>query len=120
MSAAKLTLPAIEQGATYRHVLYWKEPDQTTPINITGCSAKMQVRSAITSAIVIIELSTTNGRITITGPEGKIELYIADEDTTLLEPIIGALYDLEIYHPNGETTRLIQGKISISAEVTRG
>ena len=117
MSAAKLNLPVIEQGATYRHTLYWKD-SSNVPINITGCTARMQLRTTVESTAVVIELSSTNNRIIITGSLGKIELYISDEDTTVLPPI-QAVYDLEVYMSNGDTVRLIEGKVTIKAEVTR-
>ena len=119
MSAAKITLPVIEQGATYRHTLVWLEPDESTPINLTGCTAKMQIRSVVTSSAIILELSTANSRLSIDGSLGKISLYVSDEDTAMLEAIKGAVYDLEVYFPDGTVTRLCEGKISISAEVTR-
>jgi hypothetical protein len=119
MAAAKITLPVIEQGATYRHTLVWMQLDGTTPINLVGCTAKMQIRSVVTSSTVILELSTANSRLVIDGALGKISLYVPDEDTTALEAIKGAVYDLEVHFPDGTVTRLCEGKISISAEVTR-
>ena len=119
MAAAKLTLPVIEQGATYRHTLTWFQSDGITPVNLAGCSAKMQIRSTVESSSVIIELSTANGRITINEYLGKIYFLIADEDTTLLTPIKGAVYDLEISFLDGTITRLCEGKVTISPEVTR-
>lgn len=119
MSAAKLTFPTIEQGATYSHTLQWLQPDGITPVDLTNCSAKMQVRSTVDSRTVIIELSTTNNRITINASLGKFQFTISDEDTTLLAAIKEAVYDLEVYFPNSTVTRLCEGKISISPEVTR-
>ena len=117
MPAGKLKLPPIEKGATYTHTLTWKD-STNTPINLTGCTAKLQARPDASSAIVLVELSTTNNRIVITPLEGKIQLYISDEDTTTIQGL-GGVYDLEIYHPNGYTTRLLEGKWSFKPEVTR-
>jgi len=117
MPAAKLNLPPIEKGATYKHSLIWKDGTGVL-MDLVDCQAKMQVREAVESDIVLIELSTSNGRITIIPVEGKIDLYVSDEDSSILETV-GGVYDLEIYHPNGETTRLIEGKIIFKPEVTR-
>ncbi len=117
MSASKLNLPSIEKGATYRHTLFWKD-SANTAINLTGCTAKMQVRDNAEASIIRIELSTTNNRLTITPLLGKIELYISDEDSTTLIGL-GGVYDLEVYFANGDTTRLIEGKITFKPEVTR-
>ncbi|MBM3204116.1 hypothetical protein FJZ55_09465 [Candidatus Woesearchaeota archaeon] len=119
MSAAKIKFPLIEQGATFKHAFYWFQSDGVTPVDLTACTAKMQIRSVVESTVVILELSTTNGGITITPSTGKIYFEISDEVTATLEPIKNAVYDLEIYHPNGETTRLSQGTVSVSANVTR-
>jgi hypothetical protein len=119
MSASKLNFPAVEKGATYRHSLKWLQPDNITPVNLTNCSAKVQVRETVGSSVVLLELSTANGRITIDIPTGKISFYISDEDTTTLVGL-GGVYDLEIYHPNGDVTRLTEGKWPFKDEVTRG
>ena len=117
MTAAKLKLPPIEKGATYRHRLVWTGANGQ-PIDLTGCTAKMQVREEVISDTVLIELSTENGRITITPASGQFDLYIADEDTDHLS-LDGGVYDLEVYHPNGEVTRLCQGVWLFTDEVTR-
>lgn len=113
---AKLKL-TIYQGATFRKRLTWKAPNGT-PIDLTGCSARMQVRNEVGSDVVLIGLSTVNGRITLGGVAGTIDLWIADEDTTLIAWESG-VFDLEITHPGGDVTRLAQGSISVSPEVTR-
>jgi len=117
MSASKLNLPAIEKGATYRHTLLWKD-SLNVAINLTDCTAKLQVRETIDSSIVLLELSTANLGLVITPLLGKIELYISDEATTVLTGI-GGVYDLEVYFDNGDTTRLIEGKVVFKPEVTR-
>lgn len=117
MAAAKLTLPVIEKGATYRNTLYWKD-SLNVPIDLTGCTAKLQVRDTIDTVIPSLELSTLNGGIIITSLLGKIDLYVTSDITTLLVGT-GGVYDLEIYLANGDITRLIEGKVSYKAEVTR-
>lgn len=118
MAAGKVNLPSIEKGATYRHTLYWKDKSGVA-IDLTGCSAKMQVRESVDSSVVLLELSSANGGITITPLTGKIDLYLSDENSTLLVGL-GGIYDLEIYWPNGDVTRLVEGKLAFKPEVTRG
>lgn len=115
--AATLNLPDIEKGATYRHTLFWKDKAKL-PIDLTGATARMQIRDAIDSATVLLELSTAINTIIITPLEGKIELYIHSNQTTVLAGE-GGVYDLELYLSNGDTVRLIQGEIAFSPEVTR-
>lgn len=118
MPAGKLNLPALEKGATFTHSLFWKNPDNT-PTDLTGCTAKLQVRSDPYSSTIMLELSSANSRISIDPLLGQIDLYVSDEDTTALIGL-GGVYDLEIYHPNGYTTRLVEGKWQFKPEVTRG
>ena len=115
MSAATINLPVIEKGATYSQVLYWKD-SANVAINLTGCTAKIQVRAA--EYMPVIEtFSTENGRIVITPLTGKIEIKMTDEDSRNLSSI-GGIYALEIYHPDGTTTRLCEGELLFSYEVT--
>ena len=114
---AKLKLKII-QGATFPKVLRWIAPDKTTPIDLTGCTARMQVRSEIESPTVLLELTTENGGIVIDGPAGKLTLRISPAATAAIAWESG-VWDLEVVHPNGDVTRLAQGAISVSPEVTR-
>lgn len=115
---AKLKL-TIYQGATFRKRLTWTGPAPTrTPIDLTGCTARMQVRPDIESATVLVELNTTNGGITLGGVAGTIELFISDEASAAFTWLSG-VWDLEIEFASGEVRRLVQGTVSVSPEVTR-
>ena len=114
---AKLKLKII-QGATFRKALVWLAPDKTTPIDLTGCTARMQVRSEIESTTVLLELTTENGCIVIDGPAGKLTLHLSPAATAAIAWESG-VWDLEVVHPSGDVTRLVQGSISVSREVTR-
>lgn len=118
-----MTTPAklkftIFQGATFRKRLTWKAGTPKVPVDLTGCTARMQVRAEVESPTVLLELTTTNGGITLGGVAGTVDLYVSDEDTAAID-WEGGVFDLEIEHPSGEVTRLAQGSISVSPEVTR-
>ena len=118
-SPAKLKF-TIYQGATFRKRLTWKGPlPAQTPIDLTGCTARMQVRPEVESSTVLLSLTTVNGGIVLGGALGTIDLYVSDEDTGAIT-WDGGVWDLEIVHPGGEVTRLAQGSVSVSPEVTRG
>lgn len=114
---AKLKL-TIYQGATFRKRLTWKAGTPAVPVDLTGCTARMQVRAEVESPTALLTLTTENNRITLGGAAGTIELYVSDEDTGAIDWDGGA-WDLEIIHPGGEVTRLAQGSVSVSPEVTR-
>lgn len=113
MPAAKLNL-LVEQGATFSKRLVWRDKNKR-PVNLTGYSAKMQVRSSATSSTVIFELSTENGRITLASA-GAIQL---DIDANLTETISSGMYDLKLYAPGGQEFRLVEGKLTVSPGVTK-
>ena len=119
-----MTTPAklkftIYQGATFRKRLTWKGPlPAQTPIDLTGCTARMQVRPEVESSTVLLELTTANGGITLGGVSGTIELFVSDDASTLFTWTAG-VWDLEIEFPGGDVRRLAQGSISVSPEVTR-
>ena len=115
-SPAKLKF-TIYQGATFRKRLTWKGPSGA-PIDLTGCTARMQVRSEVESSTVLLSLTTENGGITLGGVAGTIELFVSDDASTLFTWTAG-VWDLEIEFPGGEVTRLAQGSVSVSPEVTR-
>ena len=105
----------IDQGSTWTLQLVYNDP-QGAPINLTGYTAKMQVRRKFDSATAVLTLSTSNGGISITGNTGTINLIATDEQTGVIE---GGLYvyDLELEN-GGAITRLIQGQVTISPQVT--
>lgn len=104
----------IEQGATWSVVLTLPERD------LTGCTARMQVREHIESPAALLDLSTTpGGGITITpGPPGTILLKLTDETTADITWRHG-VYDLELTDAGGNTERLLKGEVSVDFEVTR-
>ena len=106
----------IEQGATYSQLVTYKEAG--VAINLTGYTARMQVRSTLESASTVVELTTANGRIALGGAAGTITLTISATDTAALTAGRG-VYDLELVSGSGIVTRLLQGVATISRNVTR-
>jgi hypothetical protein len=110
----------IFQGATFDQTLFYETGEPSTPVNLTTppYTAKMQIRSKPESKAIILELSTSNGRIFLNDTTGSIRLFISSENTASLSVCDKAVYDLELY--NGSvTTRILQGNVIISPEVTR-
>ena len=106
----------IEQGATFNLLLTWKIDD--VPVNITNWTARLQARVDVEDAEVILSLTTSNGGITLGGAAGTISLDQTATQTALL-PAGTYVYDLELISGVGVVTRLVQGELNISPEVTR-
>lgn len=115
MAAADYDL-LIEQGATFELSIVWKD-DAGTPIDITGYSARMQIRKTYDDAPIISLTSNVGGGIVLGGVSGTIDITIGasvTDDITILR----GKYDLEL-ELAGVVTRLIQGTVDISREVTK-
>jgi len=125
MAAGKLDI-TIEQGATFRRTLFVKQGtgENAPAADLTGFSARMQIRTEIESPNVLIELTTQNGRMTITPRDNqnnliaRIDLFIDADDTAALNFESG-YHDIELVSAADEVTRLVQGKARLSNEVTR-
>lgn len=114
MLAGELNL-TIEQGATFLLTLIYQD-DTGAPTNLAGATARMQLRASKTAASPVMELTTENGRISITAAAGQINLTISATDTATLTG--SGVYDLELV--NGAIVeRLVEGTYTISAQVTR-
>ena len=110
----------IKQGADFDVTLTWTAGTPAAPVDLTGWTADMQIRSGFADAensVVYADLSSTSGGIVLGGTAGTIELIIAAVDTAVLV-FSQAAYDLKMTAPNGKITRLIQGTVTLSREVT--
>lgn len=127
----------IEKGADFQRQLFLKPgPDA----DIRNFTARMQVRSAVSSEIVVLELTTENNRINC--DYGIITINVTAAVTTALDtsgltskgkitepgptgelPYESegklAVYDLELISPAGVVTRYLEGRVCIIDNVTR-
>lgn len=105
----------VEQGSTFNLTLVYKD-QRGYVIDLTGYTARMQMRSTAASSTVVLDLTIANGRIAIDGATGRITLSIAAADTAGLSG--AGVYDLELV--NGLIVqRILEGSYTISPEVTR-
>lgn len=109
----------IEQGATFALNLVYRN-DAGTPVDLSGYSARMQVRETFASDSTLLALTSAAG-ITLGGAAGTINIEASDETTSAIpiRQIVWAVYDLELVPPNGKALRLLQGAAEIRPEVTR-
>jgi hypothetical protein len=109
----------IEQGATWRLALTWMQPDGVTAYDLTGCTARMQVRSAHGTDILIDldSLVGADGQIVLGGASGGLSISIAPAATERLN-VRKAKYDLVLQLPTGDVDRLLEGKVTISPSIT--
>jgi len=109
-----LTIPA---GATYSQTINYKTGSPAAFVNTTGYSARMQLRTSYSAASASLELTTSNGRISLTNA-GVITLSLTATETAALAA--GRyVYDLEMVSSGGQVTRLLEGVVTVSPEVKR-
>lgn len=107
----------IDQGADWFLDVTYDNPNGT-PINLTGYTAALQIRSLPSDPTAVLSLTTGSG-ITITAVTGLVAIHATAAQTRAIDEGV-YYYDLEITAPGtGVVTRLIQGQADVSAEVTR-
>lgn len=108
----------IYQGADLDALLTWKVGDPLAAVNLTGYTARLHARAALADVATLFELTTENGGIVLGGIAGTIRLLITDLATSALSFEKG-VYDLELVSGAGVVTRLLEGRVLLSKEVTR-
>jgi hypothetical protein len=117
MDIATMNL-SINQGTTFRQQLVWKSGTPLTLVDLTGCQAKLQVKSSSSSSVVLLELSTANGRITLGGIAGTIDFFVSAADSAALS-FTFAVYDLQITLSSGDITKVVKGSFTILQGITK-
>ena len=127
MSAGKYSF-VIEQGATLNLNVQWND-ENDNPISLENCHARMQISPEINSPSVFLSLTSSitdscGTGLNLSGSDGStpvqsgsIGIIISAYSSSLLD-FNEAYYDLEVV--NGcEVTRLLEGKVRLSKNVTR-
>jgi len=107
----------IEQGSTLRLDILYKD-ESGDPVDLNGYVARMQLRRRIDDEEPVLELTTGNGRLTLGGADGTVEINVNASDTEGLDATEG-VYDLELVSGAGIVDKLLRGTFEIIREVTR-
>lgn len=126
MAAGKWNF-TIEQGTTVDFSIQYKDKN-LVPVNLTGYSGRMQIRSnyADNNPTTYITLSSSRNPdgtgLNFTGAAtGSIGIFIAACSSSAFT-FSNARYDLEIYSGSVDcpiTTRILEGQVALSKETTR-
>jgi hypothetical protein len=126
MSAGRYDI-ILEQGATFDLPLTYRDP-AGTPVDLTGYTARMQVREAPASSVLVEFNSdlTANGFIFITGSaenredgaNGNIRILLSSANAAAL-PRFQGRYDLELEDATGYVIRLLEGQFRVEPEITK-
>ena len=91
-----------------------------TPTDLTGYTARMQIRETKDASATIVSLTSAGGGISLGGAAGTVTPIISAADTALLD-FTTAYYDIELL-PAGVAAnafRFLEGRVKLSKEVTR-
>lgn len=102
----------IEQGATWRKVFDYQNPNGTI-YPLTGWTGRMQIRRRHASADPLVTITPS-----IDGPAGRVTVALTAVQTAAL-PMGRSVYDLELVAPGGDVTRFIEGSVIVDPETTR-
>jgi hypothetical protein len=117
MAAVRRKL-VVERGANPILVLNWKDAEGLGR-DLSGYTAKLHIRAAITDATLLEDWTTANAAITLNadGVNGRITVSADTRSSTWHRGV----YDLEVY-PGGDESqgrRLLQGEAELSWDVSR-
>ena len=110
----------IYQGSSFKKSWQITDKDSANPIDLTGYTARMQIRGKLKDIDPIVDLTTENGGITIevAAETTTLSIYISATDTAAIEVAKG-VYDLELIDTSADVYRLMEGIVTVSKEVTR-
>ena len=117
MTAGKHDI-VIEQGADFKRVFTWKD-SAGSAVNLTGYSAAMMIkkRKSDASGVAIFNKTNSNAEIALGGAAGTITIDIGGADTANMDFDWG-YYDIELTDGSSNITRLLEGKVRLSKQVT--
>jgi hypothetical protein len=121
----------IDQGANWPTQLVLQN-DNGTPLNLTGCQVRLQIRPFPGSSTLLLDLSTQDGSITVKPLLGQINWDVPVSETETftqtkgitVPPVFGSncvafgSYDLLVEWPNGQVTRYLCGQVALSPATT--
>jgi len=105
-----------EQGSSLSRVVTYSDAN-SSPINLTGYTARMQVRPRASSGYAYLTLTSPSGGLTLGGTTGTITILV-DGSVTSAIPAGDYVYDLEVVN-GAYVDKVMGGDFTLSAEVTR-
>lgn len=106
----------INQGENFRLSIPVLD-DNGDPVNVTGMTARGQIRSWDSATTALYEWSSTAGNITVVGTQ--VILDVPPTTSTIWSWRTG-VYDVELVDTGTSiTTRLVEGVVVVHPEITR-
>ena len=106
----------VDQNATFSFVVEYKD-ENGSAIDLTGASAKMQIRDVKGGSKLAVTLTSPSGGIVINGPLGKLTVTLTPTQTNkLFYP--KSVYDIMVVDSNSNKIKLLEGFMTLNRSVT--
>ena len=106
----------VDQNATFNFILEYKD-DNGNAIDLSGASAKMQIRDTKGGNKLAVTLTSPSGGITIDGPNGKLNVKLTPTQTNKLF-FPKSSYDIMVIDSNSNKIKLLEGFMTLNRSVT--
>lgn len=104
------------QGDDFSMTFRLKNKGTGTPVNITGCVPKADMKLALTDATVKMSFTAA-----LVDPlDGTVSLSLTGAQTATLAAGTNLVYDCQLKWPDATTKTYLNGSISVLPEVTKG
>jgi hypothetical protein len=102
----------IDQGADYSNIITVGS-STGAPLNLAGYTVASQIRKSYSSSIAYNFSSSI-----FNAPEGKVRIQLTSTASRAIPP--GRyLYDVEITSPTSSKTRVVEGIVTVTPEITQ-
>ena len=105
----------VPQGAD--HPIRMRYVVNNVPVDLTGATIRGALKKTHTSVLASLSCTTGNGKAYLDVATGWFGINLIAADTSALEAT-SYVYDIEVVLPSGDVTRAMQGKITLTPEVT--
>jgi hypothetical protein len=106
----------VDQNATFSFIVEYKD-NNGLPIDLTGSTAKMQVRDTKGGSKLAFTLTSPSGGIVITPLLGQLTIKMTPTQTNkLFYP--KSSYDIMVTDSNGNKIKMLEGFLTLSRSVT--
>ena len=85
----------------------------TTPIDVTGYGAFLHIRDL--KGVLMLEMSTANGKITLGGSDGRLSFSGTDTDSRAVDR--AGVWELELITQTGQIYRALSGTVAPVEEI---
>jgi hypothetical protein len=107
----------VPQGVTYQIKMRWTDSGGT-PISLAGATVRAQLRLSYDTANEALDCTIANGKAFLLTDGWYFGFNLLPADTLSIDPTT-YVYDLIVTTADGDVTRAMQGKISLTPSVTR-